>query len=145
MSKSDVESDFPLLTGMEYGLSDENFSYNCLAYALDDESHWWEPPMQPGQYWPPGFPDDITILTVESIIRLHGFTVELDAAVTPETDAIAIYGKDNEWTHFAKFVEGGWCSKLGEGHDVSGIRLEDLEGLLYGKIAKILCRPIGAL
>ena len=141
MPKTDVEADFPHLTGKEYGLSDEDFNYNCLAFALGDESHWWEPPRQPGQYWPPGFPDDVTIATVESIIRLHGYTVEIDTTSTPQTDAIAIYGVGNDWTHFARFSDGRWCSKLGEGHDVSGVHLEDLEGAMYGKIAKILCRP----
>lgn len=141
MARTDVESDFPLLIGKQYELSDENFTYNCLAYALGDESNWWEPPKQSGQYWPPGYPDDTTLPTVEAIIRCHGFTVQVDIAITPETDAIAIYGAGNEWTHFAKCVNGRWCSKLGDGHDVVDIRLEDLEGAIYGKVMKILCRP----
>src|SRR5579864_1724568 len=121
MSKSDVEQDFPGLIGMVYGLSDEDFNYNCLAYALGDRHHWWEPPRGHGQYWPPGYPDDVSVRTVESIIRKHGFTIDSNPASTPETDAIAIYAEGDEWTHFAKFSAGAWSCKLGEGHDVVGI------------------------
>jgi hypothetical protein len=142
MSWSDVEHDFPGLAGKQYDLSDEDFNYNCLAFALGDETHWWEPPKQPGQYWPPGFPDDTTISTVEAIIRCHGFTIELNAALTPQADAIAIYGIGNEWTHFAKFTAGKWHSKLGEGHDVVGFALDDLEIPMYGNVIKILRRPM---
>jgi hypothetical protein len=107
MPKSDIERDFPSLVGAAYGLSDEDFNYNCLAYALGDQKNWWEPPKGPGQYWPPGFPDDVSVKTVESIIRAHGFSVEVtDKKAHPETDAIAIYAEGNDWTHFANFHPG---------------------------------------
>jgi len=141
MSKSEVEYDFPKLVGKKYGLSPEDFGCNCLAFALGDQSNWWEPPKGAGQYWPPGFPNDTTVETVEAIIRIHGFTVELLPTETPEGDAIAVYATGNQWKHFAKFSHGEWSSKLGEGNDVSGISLEDLEMPMYGKVVKILCRP----
>ena len=141
MSRADIEFYFPSLIGRQYDISDEDFSYNCLAYALGDESNWWEPPKQPGQYWPPGFPSDLTIPTVESIIRAHGFSVEIEPAATPTNDAIAIYGIGDEWTHFAKFIDGKWKSKLGEGHDVTDVALQDLEIPDYGSVVKILSRP----
>lgn len=144
MPKSDIERDFPSLIGVNYDLSDEDFNYNCLAYALGDQSNWWEPPKSPGQYWPPGFPEDVSVKTVESIIRTHGFTVDAtDSKAKLDTDAIAIYAEGNEWTHFAKFSSGLWSSKLGEGHDVAGVTLEHLEGLIYGTVVKILRRPKG--
>jgi hypothetical protein len=141
MSRLDIERDFPLLIGKEYELSDENFNYNCLAYALGDENRWWEPPRMSGRYWPDGFASDTTVATVESILRVSGFTEELEPSATPITHAVAIYAEGNEWTHFARFSEGEWSSKLGEGHDVQGVQLEDLEGLVYGKVLKILARP----
>jgi hypothetical protein len=141
MSKSDVEQDFPALMGMKYDLSDEDFNYNCLAYALGDRRNWWEPPKGYAQYWPPGYPNDVSVQTVESIIKDYGFTVDSDADSTPETDAIAIYAEGNEWTHFAKFSAGSWSCKLGEGHDVVGVPKEHFEGKLYGKVVKVLSRP----
>ena len=130
--------------GKELELSDEDFNdfnYNCLAYAFGDQSQWWEPD-RPGCYWPPGFPKDITVPTVESIIRVHGYTVEVDFNSTPKTAAVAIYSKDNEWTHFAKFFDGQWRCKLGEGHDISGMLLQDIEGTYYGNLFKVLSRPV---
>jgi hypothetical protein len=141
MSRHDIELDFPSLIGKEYELSDENFDYNCLAYALGDEKRWWEPPNGFEKYWPDGFNADTTVATAESIIRVSGFIVELQPSATPKTHAVAIYAQGNDWTHFAKFSEGKWSSKLGEGHDVQDIQLQDLEGLIYGKVLKILARP----
>ena len=141
MAREDVEADFPSLIGKDYDLSDEDFNFNCLAFALGDHSQWWEPPNGGGTYWPEGFPDDITVETVESIIRVHGFTVEIDVSGTPTTPAIAIYAQGNEWTHFARFDNGIWASKLGDGHDILRVTLKDLEGGLYGDVVKVLSRP----
>jgi hypothetical protein len=141
MSRSEVEYDFPRLIGKEFDLSDESFNYNCLAYALGDHNQWWEPPRAPGQYWPPGFSEDVTIQTVEKIIRVHGYTKEVELGSMPEADAIAIYGIGEEWAHFAKFSGGKWEAKLGCGHDVQGVNLSDMEVPIYGKVVKILSRP----
>jgi hypothetical protein len=56
-------------------------------------------------------------------------------------DGNAIYAIGDEWTHFAKFSGGAWKSKLGEGHDVSGVELDDLAIDIYGEVIKILSRP----
>ena len=142
MSRADIEQDFPALKGHDYDTSDEDFNNNCLGFALGDHSQWWEPPNGKGQYWPPGFADDGTVETVEKIIRLHGFIVELVPDAVPNADAVAIYAIAGEWTHFAKFSDGQWSCKLGEGHDVSRITLDDLSGSLYGTVVKILSRSI---
>ena len=142
MSRDDVERDFPMLRRFGYRLSDEDFNNNCLGFALGDAKNWWEPPSGSGRYWPPGFPDDCKVETVEAIIRLHGFTVEIRIDAQPATDAIAIYAEGSEWTHFACFREGEWKSKLGQGNDVEGILLNHLEVADYGRVVKILCRPI---
>src|SRR5689334_8875462 len=141
MAKTDVERDFPALTQRDYALSDEDFNFNCLAFALGDYHNWWEPPRGKGNYWPDGFPEDLTVQTVESIIRTHGFTVKIDASTNPDADAIAIYAEGNEWTHFARFATGVWSSKLGDGNDVVRMHLEDLEGNIYGKVVMVLSKP----
>ena len=142
MARHDVERDFPMVRGVDYRLSDEDFNNNCLGFALGDVKNWWEPPSGSGQYWPAGFPDDYRVETVEKIIRLHGFTVEISLDAQPTTDAIAIYAEGSEWTHFACFREGEWKSKLGQGNDVERILLNHFEVGDYGKVVKILCRPI---
>jgi hypothetical protein len=141
MSRQDLELDFPSLAGKDYDISDEDFNYNCLAYALGDYNNWWEPPIGDGRYWPSGFPEDVTVDTVEAIIRLHGFTEILSEEDVPSTDSIAIYAIGNEWVHFARFSNGSWSSKLGEGHDISRVTLTDMAIDDYGKVVKILSRP----
>jgi hypothetical protein len=76
VSREDVETDFPGLIGKDYDLSEEDFDNNCLGFVLGDFRNWWEPPKTNHQYWPPGFDEDVTVATVEKILRLHGYTVE---------------------------------------------------------------------
>jgi hypothetical protein len=142
MAAEDIRRDFPALDRSSYEppYSGEDFNYNCLAFVLGDRNNWWEPPGLFGHYWPPGFPEDVTVETVTDIIRLHGFVVEPYDITHLETDSIAIYANGSEWTHFAKFSNGIWMSKLGEGNDIKHLRLEDLEGEKYGKVVKILSR-----
>jgi hypothetical protein len=144
MSMEEIREDFPLLTDENHArTSDDEFTYNCFAFALGDTSNWWEPPGQFGYYWPPGFPADCTVDTAVKIIKLHGYTLDLDRHSTPNTEAIAIYSDDNiEWSHFAKFTSGRWVSKIGEDHDISHASLDLLEGPFYGKVVRVLSRPI---
>lgn len=115
MSMEDIKRDFPSLNQVNHEEnSDADFNYNCLAFVLGDCSNRWEPPAQWGYYWPPGFPEDVSVPTVTEIIKLHGFVVELSPEAKPVADSIAIYAKAEEWTHFAKFSGGIWTSKIGE-------------------------------
>lgn len=120
--------------------SDSDFNYNCLAFALGDNQNWWEPPGRYGFYWPAGFPADVGVETVTAILELHGFVVELDRHRRPVAESIAIYAKGDEWTHFAKYVDGTWTSKIGEDHDITHTSLELLEGDMYGTVVRILSR-----
>lgn len=121
-------------------VSDEDINYNCLAFALGDTHNWWEPTAMFGYYWPPGFPADVSVETVKKIIRLHGYVVEVDKNTRPSTEAIAIYAKNHEWEHFAKYTNGRWVSKLGDGHDISHATLGALEGDYYGEVVLVLSR-----
>lgn len=141
MSMRDIRRTFPSLNRHNSKKkSPDDFNYNCLAFVLGDRRQWWEPPGQFGFYWPPGFPEDLSIKTVTAIIKLHGFVVELEPTAHPLTDSVAVYGKGEEWAHFAKFSNGVWMSKLGEDHDITHSSLDLLEGDLYGNVVKILSR-----
>lgn len=121
--------------------SARDFNYNCLAFALGDTHNWWEPPGQFGYYyWPPGFSNDASVATVTAIIKLHGFVVEIKPYVMPVAESVAIYAQGEEWTHFARFANGMWLSKVGEDNDIAHSSLELLEGALYGKVVKVLSR-----
>ncbi len=138
----DIQRDFP-------GLNDENhketspvdFEYNCLAYVLGDFRNWWEPPGLFGHYWPDGFPADVSVDTAVSILKLHGYMVEVRIGTIPDAEAVAVYADGSEWTHFAKFSNNVWFSKLGEGTDISHERLDSLEGY-FGKVVRILAKHV---
>ena len=142
MPKAELLLSFPALRGKKLDLSPATLNYNCLAYALGDTNNWW----QPGHrffYWPDGFSHDVSVETVTSIIKLHGYTKKVSReSVERYRAAVAIYSIGQEWTHFAKWSNGLWSSKIGEDHDIKGVTLEDLEGRLYGKVTAILCRPL---
>ena len=76
------------------------------------------------------------------MIQLHGFSVDCELGTEPQSESIAIYAKDGEWTHLSKYKNGQWLSKIGEDHDIAHASLDSLEGELYGKVALILSRPI---
>src|SRR5947208_403627 len=103
---------------MQYAVrSDESFNYNCLAFVVGDYNNWWEPGVA-GHYWPPGFPEDFSVETVTAILALHGFVVECTDRSAIVAESVAIFADGQEWTHFAKFSNGEWCSKMGDDHDV---------------------------
>ena len=141
MPAGDIERDFPLLNSSNYQvISPEDFNYNCFAFALGDKRNWWEPPGLFGYYWPDGFAGTADLKTAVAIIRLHGFTLDVTASRTSETEAIAVYAMEDEWTHLARFSNGKWVSKLGEGHDITHSTLDVLEGDLFGQVAMVLAR-----
>lgn len=72
------------------------------------------------------------------IVNLHGYVVEVDKQSEPVSESIAIYAKGQEWTHFARYADGRWMSKLGAGHDISHSSLDLLEGDMYGEVACVL-------
>lgn len=107
---------------------------------LGDVKNWWEPPRQFGHYWPPGFPQDVTVETAVAIIKCHGYTIDCGLSTRPERESIAIYAAGGEWTHFASFSNGVWFSKLGDGNDIRHKELREPEGDLYGRVVRVLGR-----
>ena len=50
------------------------------------------------------------------------------------------HAKENHWTHFAKFADGRWVSKIGDDHDIEHDSLRSFEGEAYGYVVRILSR-----
>ena len=76
------------------------------------------------------------------IIRLHGYAIDCDRRMQPRTESSAIDGHGNQWSHFAKYENGSWSCKIGEDHDIAFASLALIEGDLYGKVVRVLSRPI---
>jgi hypothetical protein len=135
-------SDFPRLTASNHQLtSPSDPDYNCIAWALGDTEHWW----QPGLYWPISTPhDDFGIAVLEQALRALGFEdCGTDDRLQTEYEKVAIYGNNLFYTHAAKQTPTGkWSSKLGKAEDIQHDTPDDVAGGIYGEVVEILRRRI---
>jgi len=134
--------DFPRLTESNHRLtSAADPDYNCIAWAVGDTEHWW----QPGRYWPiSARRDDFGIAVLEQALRALGFEdCETDDVFEADYDKVAIYGNTLFYTHAAKQLSNGkWSSKLGKAEDIEHDSPEDVAGGIYGEVVEILRRRI---
>jgi hypothetical protein len=136
----DLESLFPSLRGSGYLItSPEDVRYNCVAWAAEDEEHWWWPDQD--SYWPEGGARAETLAAFVAAFEALGF-VSCDGPLLEEAcEKVAIYAApDGIPTHVARQLPSGlWSRKLGQLQDIEH-RLEDLAGTLYGHCAQFLKR-----
>ncbi len=141
-----INRDFPQMARDGYKItSHQSPSYNCVAWALHDDSKRWDPIEVGGYYWPP---DQSRARTVENFADLFnrngGFVVCENADHEEGYEKIAIFGDAiGNFMHVARQVGmGKWTSKLGDWEDVEHGTLEALEGGGYGHVAKLMRRPL---
>lgn len=108
-------------------------SYNCIAYAADDDKQWWWPDEYFVGYWPPSAPRECTkeafIIAYESC----GYEVCCDGTLEENYEKIVIYIGENGPTHASRQKEDGtWVSKMGESFDISHQTPNVISGGLYG-------------
>ena len=143
MPVADLVAGFPNLRRTSYSLaSPPSVRYNCIAWAAGDTSRWWWPMDHPAYYWP----------TQPRVESLEGFieafsTLAFESCDSREPEAgyekVAIYAtEDDNPTHMARqLATGEWTSKCGKLEDIVHT-LEGLEGFLYGRVVRILRRPL---
>lgn len=140
------DEDFPRLNDANHRItSPASAEYNCIAWAAEDQDHWW----QPGEYWNvPDWPaDDFGLGALERAFLALGFT---DCGMNADLEAgfvkVALYGGSGMYTHAARqLANGNWTSKLGKGEDIEHDAPEDVAGGLYGEVAEIMKRSDGAV
>lgn len=154
MPSDEIEDLFPSLSTHGYSIdSPQAKHYNCIAWALHDTQQYWDPNMLPvrGYYWPPGVPQEDTVLAWVRVFEIHGHR-ECDAGdLEADFEKIAIFGKsDGTATHVARQLDAGeWTSKLGKLEDIRHNTLAGLEGDYdsinndddYGKVVQFMKRP----
>jgi len=150
----DRERCFPQLFASGYSVtSDEDFLYNCIAWAAGSEKtqEWWDPfAIGRGYYWPAQLPRSADIQTFIKLYEIAGgYSPSDTGALEPGFEKVALYAdRRGEVTHAARQTEeGSWTSKLGEWEDIEHKTLEGLCGddPAYGTVAQILKRPRKAL
>jgi len=132
--------EFPRLTATNYRVTSPATSdYNCIAWAAEDEHHWW----QPGVFWPlAGSSADFGIEVLVEAFRSLGFEPCANAEFELGVEKIAIYGSSLFYTHAARQLPGGtWTSKLGRDVDIEHDMPTDVAGGLYGEVVRFMSRP----
>jgi len=128
-----------ILPGVKVEISSNyNPLYNCIAWAIGDEHHLWDPEA----WWPPGAPKGYSVTHLSKTYEMLGFEpCGMDWSLDEAFDKIAITEADGEWQHACKQCpDGRWWSKLGEAEDVKH-ELFDIESQPdYGRVVLILRR-----
>lgn len=123
--------------------SPQSVIYNCLAWAAHDVEKRWDPTSEDG-YWPSGVPPEPTLDNVTLVFRTLGFAQCESPLPEQGFEKLAIYvDESNEPTHMARQLQSGkWTSKMGDSWDIEHGSLEALEDDRYGKVIRILKKPI---
>jgi hypothetical protein len=140
--------EFPNLKESDYQkTSDDTEDYNCLAWAVNDDSKKWDPDELEQNYWPPGVPREVEIEAFRAAFRTKGFEDCDNALLEDGIEKLAIYATSNgKPTHAARQLENGkWTSKLGNCEDIEHETLDCLNGERTNWQGKIQCygKPIG--
>jgi hypothetical protein len=110
--------------------------YNCVAWAAEDASRWWEP----GIYWPGPPGDDLASLV--GLFEALGYAPCEEDHLEAGHEKVALYvDLQGEWTHAARQLpDGWWTSKLGPEEDIRHRMPYALVGDLYGQVKAIMKR-----
>ncbi|HEU0048546.1 MAG TPA: hypothetical protein VFQ43_13185 [Nitrososphaera sp.] len=147
MSQADIDREFPNLSRSAYEKkSDEDNTYNCFAWAVDDgrTDNWWSPAQINGYYWPQNVPRGVL---VEHFVHLYrsecGYEPCDNGEFEEGFEKLAIYvDSQNEVSHVARQKDRhNWTSKLGVLEDIDHINPFVLEPD-YGPIRQFLKRPV---
>ncbi|HOB70603.1 MAG TPA: hypothetical protein PLD55_06520 [bacterium] len=94
-------------------------SYNCIAWAANDNSKWYWP--ENHCYWPEGVEKKETIDSFIKMFSTFGYEICSDGLCEEGIEKIVIFSDENgKPTHAARQIdENFWTSKLGREIDVS--------------------------
>lgn len=136
---------FPKLTTTNHRItSKRDVYYNCVAWAMGENTRWWQPHM--GYYWPGLMlppTEEPSVEHMRTLFESYGYeSCGMKAKLEVGYQKIAIYSVADRFTHVAKQINGGWwASKLGDLEDIEHESLHVLEGGVYGLVAMIMRRP----
>ena len=134
----------PRLGGIEFAItSQDDTTYNCVAWALHDTRRFWWPIDQSGYYWPPDAPRELTLESFVTMFEMQGFTVCGDGNHESGTEKVAIFASRTGPEHVARQLPNGqWTSKIGNLHDIRHATLEGLEGRRYGEVTIYMSKVV---
>jgi len=134
-----IDEQFPAAVGRYRITSEPDGDYNCVAYAAGVTDEWWgHAPWYP---WPAArSPSAESLMAVFAAL---GYERCPSDAAEPGFERVALYAKNNIWTHVAwQLPSGEWASKLGAAEDIEHDAPECLCGDSSGIVHCIMRRPM---
>lgn len=121
--------------------SPATYDYNCIAFAMGVDDRWVDCADMPWHWWPQSLARD---RTPDGLVAAFGFlgfeTCGLDDSMEAGFEKVALYAKNDEWTHAARVVDPGvYHSKFGasfDGRHSGG----DVLAAQYGHVYQIMRR-----
>ncbi|MXY21946.1 MAG: hypothetical protein F4Y49_11505 [Dehalococcoidia bacterium] len=127
--------------------SEPSSDYNCIAWALSDDSRWIDPTADYAQRMA-NVSNQSLIDSVVELFRAAGYELCGNGSLEDGYEKVAVYVKDGVPTHAARQLsDGRWTSKLGKYEDIEHDSLEALQGDgfgEYGNVVVFMIRPLVA-
>lgn len=125
--------------------SEEDHSYNCIAWAgLKNNIFWWPHPQAnilDGIEWPFNLPLDQNLETFTNLYENLGYSICNSWEFEDQFQKIAIYVFKNNCTHAARQNYNGlWTSKLGRYQDICHTDPYSLINSEYGEPVRFMKR-----
>ena len=142
-----IEAEFPNLKSYHI-TSSYNPVYNCIAFAVGDETRYWTSDQalsgHSGYHWPDGAKTGQHLSALQSAYEIEGFEVCGDGEMEDGYQKVALYAtNDGNFQHVAKQCkDGSWKSKLGDFEDIRHLKAEWLNSPRYGQVVCFMKRPI---
>lgn len=144
LSESDLPVIFPSLAGTDYAItSDYNEDYNCIAWAAEVDTEWWEPDPFFIYFWPLGVPRVYALAAYVAAYSTVGYETCDEGILEDDFEKIVIYldSLTNRPLHAARQLnDGKWTSKLGKNVDIMHSTPEGLNGQNYGVATQFMKR-----
>lgn len=118
-------------------------TYNCIAFAVGDQSCWWWPGEIAGDHWPVDIDRLATQQAFTDMFALLGYQETFLKGYEANYDRVALYAKNGEPKHASRQerTTGYWLSKLGKSYDIMHTELDGLKGDRYGEVVTVYRRP----
>ena len=115
-------------------------NYTCIAWALEDTTHFYWTGPEYFFYWESDLLREETMDAFVQLFKKYGYEICENALKERGFTKIALFAKDNIPTHAARQLPSGlWTSKLGILEDARHTLFAISDGL-YGSVALILKR-----
>ena len=129
-------NNFPNVTKNNHLItSNEDVSYNCIAFAAGhiDRKMW--PTFHPDYVWPPCVPTALTVSSFVALYESYGYHRCENGDYESSKEKICLWAiKDGTPTHAALQIGANkWSSKLGDSFDIEH-KQDAIAGGLYGLV-----------